>query len=185
MRTCRIVVVATSLERPSMTVKLHRGEQCKHVIRRDYEQTDCRCRKAIERYRTPEYEFLDSSTWVPAKVAAEELGLSLDETLRQAKAGQLNVRPRASASPRIIIHVEGKPKEMTPLQAAKSLKTPLKKLQQRIDAGEFETHYKDEHLEIEITTRWDYERCLLWQSAGICSDFQERKGQAQRSLFAE
>ena len=158
-----------------MPTTFHRGEDCMKLVREAHTPADCRCRIAIKRYAAPEYAFLNSSTWVPLDVAAGELGLRVPEVLRQAKAGELNSRPRASAAPRLTVYVEGEPREMTPQQAAKSLRISLNQLQQRIDDSEFETRYLDEHLEIEITVRWDYERCLLWKSAGICGDFEGRR----------
>ncbi len=157
----------------NIEVQLHRGENCKHLLRHEYNPLDCRCIKAIRRYESPKYSFLNSSTWVPVGLASELLGLSVSETTQQAKSGKFPMRYQAGIAQRILVQALTGPMEMTIREAAGHLGISLKALKQKIEGGEYKAFYKDEHIEIEITTRWVHEKCPLWRSMGLCLGFEE------------
>ena len=154
---------------------LHRGENCKHLLRHQYKPIDSRCRKAIERYESPKYGFLNSSSWVPIDLAAELLGLSVSEATQQAKSGKVPMRYQAGITQRILVQALTGSIEMTLREAADHLGISLNSLKQKIAAREYKAFYKDEHIELEVTTRWEHEKCPLWGSGGLCSGFEKVK----------
>jgi len=83
------------------------------------------------------------------------------------------MRYRKGVAKRIILNCGNGLRELTLKQAAERLRISLAELKDRMDAGEFEAFYRDEHIEIEISTRWAYEKCPLWETAGVCADFEE------------
>lgn len=157
-----------------MAELLHRGRDCRHIHREGFSLADCRCRKAIERYEAPEYAFLNSSAWVPPAVAAKALEMSEAEVVRLAKGGQLPRRYPQSVSQRITLHGASGPRDVTLREAARRLKISLDELRKRIDSGDYEPFYPDEHLEIEIVVKWEHEKCPLWANAGVCAEFEQK-----------
>lgn len=155
--------------------ELHRGRSCRHLLRSKHGQTDCRCRKAIERYGTPQYAFLDTISWVPVDVAAEALDLSAAEVMRRVQEGKFPKRYAPGVSMRVVVEGRDGPKELTLGAAAKRLRVSREALQRRIESGDVKAHYKDEHLQVQITTRRDYEKCPLWEHAGICMDYEAKE----------
>ena len=108
-------------------------------------------------------------------MAAEVLHLSCDEVIRKAKRGELPMRYQAGVSKRMAIQAGTGRREVTVREGAQHLKSPLVELERRIEAGEIDAYHKEEHTEIRVVTRWEYEKCPLWKSVGVCYDFSSRE----------
>jgi hypothetical protein len=63
---------------------------------------------------------------------------------------------------------------MTVLEAARTLHISEETVNQQLTAGALKGYYLDEHIEVQLVTRWEYERCPLWGYAGICIDYERR-----------
>ena len=151
----------------------HFGANCKHLKRyKKYEPADCRCSVAIKRYDGADYSFLDTKVWVPAAVAAKELCLEVANAVRKAKAGELPMRYAENVSQRITVTTKKGQKDVTLQDAAKRMKISLNEINKRINSGELHAFYLDIHIQIEITNRWPYEKCFLWNNGGLCKDFE-------------
>ena len=158
-----------------MDSDFHRGENCRFLLRfEDFEPADCRCAKLIDRYADPRFLFLTSPTWVPVDKAARILSVSVTKLVNQAKAGQLPMRYRENVSRRVTVWSRNGAKDMTIREAVNAMGTTEERIEQRISAGELQAYYLDEHIEVQLVTRWQYEKCPLWGGAGICIDFDTR-----------
>ncbi len=155
---------------------LHRGKDCAHLIRHQSEPLNFRCQQAIQRYATEKYSFLDSLVWVTAKEASELLGQSLAEVVARAKSGKLPMRYPDNVSKRVIIHGAKGPKEVTLREGAKQVGVTLDEFMQQIESGAVKAFFKDEHIQVQVKTRYQYEKCPLAQSAGVCAGFEKKRG---------
>ena len=68
---------------------------------------------------------------------------------------------------------------MTIRDAARALRLPLEELERQIAVSEVAAYYKDEHAEVQIITRWAYEKCSIWKCAGVCMDYDRLGEEAQ------
>lgn len=151
---------------------LHFGYNCKYLQHDQmYEPADCRCAVAIRRYGGADYSFLDTKVWVPVAVAARELGVEPSDVVRRAKASELPMRYAENVSRRVTIETAKGPKDLTLQAAARRMRISLGEINERIDRGEIRAFYLDQFIHVEITNRWPFEKCFLWDNGGLCGDF--------------
>lgn len=161
--------------------KIHFGLNCRH-LKRDEFPADGRCALAIPRYAGPEYAFLDTRTPVSVKAAARLLGMSEEDVVRRAKAGEFEWFFPENIAKRVTIYTKTGECQVTLNEAAKRLhKTPAE-IEQQVAAGEMTAEYPDVFMRIVLTTRWDAEKCPLLDSGGVCYHFQPHDGPQIRCL---
>lgn len=69
---------------------------------------------------------------------------------------------------------------MTVREAAKALGLSEATVQKQVADGTLKARYLDEHIDVQIVTRWEYEKCPLWHEVGICIDFKPAQRKAAR-----
>lgn len=161
---------------------MHFGLNCRLLKRDQYAPADWRCAAAIERYADPAYGFLDTQTSVSLQVASRILALSEDDVVRRAKSGEMNYFYPENVAKRITILTKTGQREVTITEAAKRMKVSKAELERQILAGEIKADYPDEFMHVVLITRWDYEKCPLVESGGICSHYQPHDGPKIRCL---
>jgi len=162
--------------------RMHFGLNCRHLRRDEYPPADWRCASAIERYAGPEYAFLNTKTAVPLKVAERLLGLPQPELVKRAKAGQFEWFFPENVAKRVTIFTKMGERQVTISVAAKRLHKSVAELEKQVATGEIKAEHPDEFMHIVLTTRWDYEKCPLIESGGICYYFQAHDGPQIRCL---
>ena len=161
--------------------RMHFGRNCRHLKRDEY-PADGRCALAIPRYAGPEYAFLDTRTPVSLKLAARLLGAPQEQVLRRAKAGEIESFFPKNVAKRVTIQTKAGERQVTIKEAAKRLHKSVAELERQVAAGEIKAEYPDKFMRIVQTTRWDYEKCPLLDSGGVCYDFQPHDGPQIRRL---
>jgi hypothetical protein len=162
----------------------HFGLNCRHLQRDKYAPADGRCALAIARYAGDKYISLDARTPVPVSVAARILNTSSEEIIQRAKAGELQSFFPENIAKRIIVHTKAGDRHVTLNEAAKRRHKTITEIEQQITAGEIKADYPDELMRVILITRWDYERCPLIDTGGICVGFQPH-GRPQIQCLAD
>jgi hypothetical protein len=106
-------------------------------------------------------------------MAAELLKTDLGEVIRLGEKGELPLQYPKNVSMRMLVQTPRGKKEVTLREAAKLMGLPLKEVERQVAEGQLAAYYLPEHAEVQITTRWEYEKCFLSEEAGVCADYEE------------
>ena len=154
--------------------RLHFGLNCANLLRNDdCTPADARCRVYVEQFQSPEWKWLESPTPVPVDKAATILGVSQEQLIDDAKAGRREYDYPKNVSRRVLVPGNRGSRPLTEKAAAKKLKISLEELSERIKKGEVKAEFLPEHMRVVLQTKWDYERCPLFEMGGICLYFRE------------
>lgn len=162
---------------------VHFGLNCAHLLRHSYGPADARCSVLIELYSGSEWQWLNSPTPVPLKWAAETLRIPVPQLVDEAKSGRRKYNYPKNVARRVLVSGATDPKWVTEREAVKKLNISQEQLRKKIDAGEVEAQFLTEHMRIVLEAKWDYERCPLFETGGVCLCFQPRPGPQIKCLM--
>jgi hypothetical protein len=113
---------------------------------------------------------------MPAREAARFLGLSEDEIIRRAKAGDMEYTYPSNIARRVTIPTKAGDRKVTIAEAAKRQGKTVAQIEQEIASGKLTSVYPDRFLHVYLQTKWQYEKCPLIDCGGICQSFKPHDG---------
>ncbi len=147
------------------------GWNCRLLKRDPHPPADLRCQARIERYSSQRYDSLEKRTSIPLSVAARLYNLPPQEIARMAKAGQLEYEYSDRVAQRVTLPTRQGQRDYTLREAAKRLQLTVEQLKELIAAGKYKAFYPDRFMQIVYPNKWEYEKCPLINTGGVCRSF--------------
>jgi hypothetical protein len=155
----------------------HFGLNCRNLRRDKCSPADYRCASVIANYAGAEFSFIETKTPVSLEAASRLTGIPEPDLVHRAKTGEFEWFFPENVAKRVKVdNKRGEPKSVTVGEAAKILKISIADLEERIAAGEIKADYPEKKIRIFLVNRWEYEKCPLIETGGLCRSFQPHAG---------